>query len=192
MPILESVKALLQHPEILDLYFNQTLDRNFNAECHHEINSYDDSLNFKAFELFTLNLNSIQLVFFIDGYSNCNPLGDGRNLYKTTGVYFRIGNLPRQYQSVDYFTQLALLFYDSQLKYYGYDVIMKPLIDDLKTLESTGIAIIYNNETIVLKGTISYICSDNLAGNSVGGYIESFGSNVDCKYCQINKLTLNQ
>jgi hypothetical protein len=27
-----------------------------------------------------------------------NPLGDGRNLNKTTGVYFRIGNLPRQYQ----------------------------------------------------------------------------------------------
>lgn len=167
------------HPEILDLYFNSS---NNNCEHEDEIKSYNNSLNFKSMDLFTLNLNSLQLVFFIDGYSNCNPLGDGRNLYKTTGVYFRIGNLPRQYQSVDYFTQLALLFYDSQLKYYGYDVIMKPLIEDLKILEETGIEIVYNDQNIVIKGTISYICSDNLAGNSIGGYIESFGSNVDCKY----------
>ena len=59
---------------------------------------------------------------------------------------------------------------------------MKPLIEDLKILEETGIEIVYNDQNIVIKGTISYICSDNLAGNSIGGYIESFGSNVDCKY----------
>jgi hypothetical protein len=99
-----------------------------------------------------------------------------------TTVYFRIGNLERQYQSVDYFTQLALICYDTQLKYYGYKNILAPLIEDLKTLETVGIPVTYRDEVVILKGTISYICQDNLAGNDIGGYITSFGCNVNCKY----------
>ena len=121
-------------------------------------------------------------MFFIDGYSNCNPLGPARQAYKVTTIYFRIGNLDQQYQSVDYFTQLAIICYDKQLKYYGYQTIFAPLIADLKILETDGIDVTYQNELINLKGTISYICQDNLAGNEIGGYITSFGCNVDCKF----------
>ena len=64
--------------------------------------------------------------------------------------------------------------------------IMKPLIDDLKTLETEGVDVSYNGDNFKLKGTITYFCSDNLAGNGVGGYIESFGCNIDCKYLKNN------
>jgi len=58
---------------------------------------------------------------------------------------------------------------------------MKPLLHDLKHLETIGITINYKGIERTLKGTISYICQDNQAGNSIGGFIESFGSNIDCK-----------
>jgi len=123
----------------------------------------------------------LQLVFFIDGYSNCNPLGPARQAFKVTTIYFRIGNLDKQYLSADYFTQLALICYDKQLKYYGYSTILAPLLNDLKVLETEGIEVIYQDKKIILKGSISFICQDNLAGNEIGGYITSFGCNVDCK-----------
>ena len=65
---------------------------------------------------------------------------------------------------------------------------MKPLLHELKHLETIGITINYKGIERTLKGTISYICQDNLAGNSIGGFIESFGSNIDCNSL---KLTLN-
>jgi hypothetical protein len=55
------------------------------------------------------------------------------------------------------------------------------LLDDLKILENEGINVVYKARTINLKGTISYIAQDNLASNGIGGFIESFGSNVSCK-----------
>jgi len=100
---------------------------------------------------------------------------------KVTTIYFRIGNLDKQYLSADYFTQLALICYDKQLKYYGYSTILAPLLNDLKVLETEGIEVIYQDKKIILKGSISFICQDNLAGNEIGGYITSFGCNVDCK-----------
>ena len=54
----------LQHPEILDLYIKSTTDKNKNFGSEFEINSYNDSLNFKSLDLFTVNMNSIQLVFY--------------------------------------------------------------------------------------------------------------------------------
>jgi len=179
VPILKTISTLLKHPDIVEAYFK-------NIPTHFddiEIKSYYNSQVFKTkyIDLLVLTINGIQLVFFIDGYSNTNPLADARRNYKTTGVYFRIGNLPKQYQSVDYFTQLAIIVYDSQLKYYGYDKIFKQLIDDLLILERKGLDVEYKGEIINLKGTISLIAQDNLAGNGIGGFVESFGSNMHCK-----------
>jgi hypothetical protein len=148
VPILKSITSLMQHPDIVDAYF-KSIPNNFNSNG---IRSFYNSQVFKRnyIDLCHLTINGLQLVFFIDGYSNTNPLADARRNYKVTGVYFRIGNLPKQYQSVDYFTQLAILVYDSQLKYYGYDKIFKCLIDDLVILETEGINVNY-------KGIILYL-----------------------------------
>ena len=108
--ILNTLNALFKHQEIIEAYFksiptyleNNNLIRNF----------YDSNL-FKKNDLFSLNINGIQLTFFIDGYSNTNPLADARHTYKVTGIYFRIGNLPKEYQSLDYATQLGILVYDT-------------------------------------------------------------------------------
>ena len=63
----------------------------------------------------------------------------------------------------------------------GYDKIFETLIKDLTVLENEGINVEYKSKLVNLKGTISFICQDNLAGNSIGGFVESFGCNVGCK-----------
>ena len=77
---------------------------------------------------------------------------------------------------------MPILFYDSQLKYYGSVVIFKCLLKDLKILETSGIDVCYNDQTINLKDTTSMICQDNLAENGTSGFIESFGCNMSFKY----------
>ena len=56
---------------------------------------------------------------------------------------------------------------------YGYDLILKELVDDLLILETDGIFI--NNEKI--KGSVTYLVADSLGANSICGLIESFSSN---------------
>lgn len=70
------------------------------------------------------------------------------------------------------FTQLALLFDNEFVVKYGYSKLLKCLIDDLRTLETTGITIDNKN----IKGGIIYFCADNLGANSACGLIESFSS----------------
>lgn len=64
-------------------------------------------------------------------------------------------------------------------------MIFEDLINELKLLETNGFEIEKNNETLRLKGTISYIVADNLAANNLAGLVESFGCKVNgfCRFC---------
>ena len=63
------------------------------------------------------------------------------------------------------------------------ETFFKPIMDDLKLLETTGIDVQLDGKTIKLYGTISYFVADNLAANGVSGMVESFSAN-----CKILKL----
>lgn len=91
----------------------------------------------------------------------------------------RIGNLDERYQSLDFLTQLAILVKRKDVKEYGLEMIFKPILDDLKLLETNGIEVELNGKKIQLFGTISYFVADNLAANGVSGLVESFSAN--CK-----------
>ncbi len=73
-------------------------------------------------------------------------------------------------------TQLLILIRKSYVNKFGYEKIIYPLKQDLLKLETDGIEISYNNQIIKLRGTISFLVSDNLAANSLAGLIESFGA----------------
>ena len=51
-----------------------------------------------------------------------------------------------------YLIKTAITAFDAQIKFYGYDHILKPLLHDLKLLETEGIVIKYKNEDILLRG----------------------------------------
>jgi hypothetical protein len=76
---------------------------------------------------------------------------------------------------------LALIVDRSCIEKYGYDLVLKPMLDDLKILEGNGIDVSFMGELKNITGTISFVISDNLAANSLAGLVESFGPNVSGK-----------
>lgn len=74
------------------------------------------------------------------------------------------------------------------LKKYGYQVIYKPLIDDLKKLEK-GIWINYPERRFVKCGVLLH-AGDNLESVSVGGFSMSFSSRDICRFCHIQHSEL--
>jgi hypothetical protein len=87
---------------------------------------------FKSNQLFRDHENAVQIVLFVDDYDTSNPLGDLRNEKKLTGIYYKIGNFDQSFKSVDYFTQLAIICEAKYIKKYGFNKVLKPLIEDLK------------------------------------------------------------
>jgi hypothetical protein len=77
------------------------------------------------------------------------------------------------------------------VKQYGLERILKPLIDDMKTLETEGIMIKFAGMDTVLKGSIATISADNLASHQIGGFRQTFSSGKICRYCLADYETLN-
>ena len=102
IPILKTLTALFKHPDIIQAYFDSIENQK------PELNIFYQSQSFKKNELFQINFGAIQLKFFVDGYSNCNPLAHARKKFKVTPAAFKIGNLHRRFHSVDYFTQVLI------------------------------------------------------------------------------------
>lgn len=95
----------------------------------------------------------------------CNPLGTSRKLYKITAVYWVVLNLPATFRSSVTSIQLALLGKSSDIKQFGYQKFLEPLLKDLRCLEQEG---------NFVKSTVYCVCADNLGAHGLAGFSESF------------------
>ena len=80
---------------------------------------------------------------------------------------------------------LVALFHAEDVKKYGFDPILQPLIDDIKVLESHGINLPFSSEKV--HGTICQITGDNLGMHGILGFVESFSGRYFCRLCLIEK-----
>ena len=78
--------------------------------------------------------------------------------------------------------QLVMLVRELDLKYFGQDAVFRPLLNDLKKLETTGVPV----ENEFVQGTIAMFLGDNLGSHSIGGFLENFSACVHvCRFCMI-------
>lgn len=77
------------------------------------------------------------------------------------------------------------LFHTEDVKKYGFETILQPLIDDIKILESDGIDLPFSSEKVY--GTICQITGDNLGMHGIMGFTESFSGRHFCRLCLIEK-----
>lgn len=122
---------------------------------------------------------------YIDDFEVCNPLGTSRKLHKITAVYWVVLNLPAKFRSSLTSIQLALLGKSVDVKQYGYEKFLEPLINDIKCLEQEGIFVEVLDQFI--KGTVFCVCADNLGAHSLAGFYESFTVEKFCRFCLISK-----
>ena len=80
--------------------------------------------------------------------------------------------------------QLLLIAKSTAAKKYGVDLLLQPLIDDIKHLESIGMTINFHNQNLHFFDTVALVISDNLAAHWLSGFQENFSTvKRVCRFC---------
>lgn len=88
------------------------------------------------------------------------------------------------------FLHLALLCRSEDVRTYGYEKVLGPLLRDLVTLESQGIFIAHLGDFV--KGTIQCVIADNLGAHGIAGFTENFVGEYSCRFCLAQKSEIQQ
>ena len=75
--------------------------------------------------------------------------------------------------------------------YIGYQIFFEPLINDSLILKKGIIVKLNNNRDFKFKVFLSFISSDNLSANTIGGFQASFSVGHFCRCCDIDFKEMN-
>lgn len=174
--IIKSIQCLFQNSSFYESYFkNEHVCRNdyFQKYCCGQ--------NFKSNNLYLKHPDALQLQIYYDDFELCNPLGSKRKIHKLGAIYLNIKNLPaKTYSNLNNMILVALFKTVDIKQSLSYDSFLRPLIDELKILETEGILI--NGEKRIF-GTLTSLSHDNLAANQLLGFVGSFRSTHFCRFC---------
>lgn len=116
------------------------------------------------------------------------PLVHHGKKHKICALYWVLGNLIPGCHSSLSSIHLAALIKSNDVKVYGFEKVLEPLITDLRTLEQHGIYVDKLGKT--LKGTLQCVVADNLGAHSIAGFVESFSSRHVCRFCTADRLEI--
>lgn len=171
VPLLKFLQQLFTDGHIL----NKSFDSHLVSEGRGEevvYKSFRDGLFFKENPFFSGGELRVLLNLYVDDFEVRNPLGTSRKKHKICGVYWNLSNLPPGCHSSLSSIYLALLCKSEDVRTYGYERVLEPLLKDLAILESHGIFIAQLGDCV--KGTIQCVIADNLGAHGLAGFIESF------------------
>lgn len=126
----------------------------------------------------------ISLALYIDEFEVCNPLGTSRKIHKVVAVYWVILNLPSKFRSGLTSIQLGVLGKSVDVKKFGYDRFLEPLIKDLKHVEQNGVFVEALQRSVGAK--LFCVCADNLGAHGLAGFQESFTVDKFCRFCLVS------
>jgi hypothetical protein len=150
-----------------------------------QLHTFLDGLHWKRHPLANGKVLLIRL--YVDDFEPCNALGSHRTLYKIGTIYFQFECLPSSFNAKLENMFLSLCYHTDDVKTFGWGSVLKPLIDELKVLESTGMSLKIDNVDISFKVVISCITGDNLFLNGILGFTEAFTANHPCRHCNIGR-----
>lgn len=136
------------------------------------------------------NDGALQVILFQDAFEVCNPLGSSKGKFKIVGIYMTLGNLPAYMRSKTKNFKLVALCKESDINKFGWDAILKCIIDDLLILETEGIKVFTDDNVITFKGSLLLIKGDNLGSHDLGKFVTSFNCFYFCRFCIITKEQL--
>jgi len=150
--------------------------------CSDVLEDYIDGSAYSSHPLFSKDPSAVRLHMYIDEFEVCNPIGSRKGVHKLTAIYYIIRNVHPKYWSQSSVVHLALLARTQIIKQYGLEVVLAPLIEDLKTLETQGVCVDMCGNRVVLYGSIATISADNLGSHQLGGFRLTFSSGKLCRY----------
>lgn len=190
VPLLKSLQQLFNRKDVVDKVVENhrahQSDGVTGEQCTYK--SFQDGSHFKGNGFLSGGELRILLTLYIDDFELCNPLGTSRRKHKLCGIYWTLSNLPPGSHSALSAIYLAILCKSDNVKKYGYDNVLHPLLQDVKTLEQEGIFVPLLGKCV--KGTIQVVAADNLGAHSVAGFNESFSGGYICRFCTATRAEI--
>ena len=164
VPILSTLKVLLQHEDVLGhIYENPICQGN-------TMSNYSRGSLFKKNKLLATVPNCSEIILYHDDFGVSNPLRNKFKKYKMPAFYFVLGNIPGKYRSRLKDVQLTLLFPSELTQKYRYHVLIEPLLDDIKVLESTGLYVKFEGKCQIFRGTVTMLVAAAQSRSSCLGW----------------------
>lgn len=138
VPIIEALKSILSNPHLSDMFMSSHTAK---EDVYFDMN---DGLHLKKHPLFFSKNKCIAnyyLFIFFDEFDTANPLGSKKGIHKLGGIYFTLRNFPPKLNSSLINIHLVALLHAQDIKSYGFDTILEPIVNDLKVLETDGVKV---------------------------------------------------
>ena len=124
----------------------------------------------------------LHLILYFDEFVISNPVGNKTRKYSIGAIYYAIANVRCRSSKHDIY--LGALFHAVDLKNYGWETVLSPMLNELSTLEKDGVT--YQKQTTKrnVKCVLAMVVGDNKGSHQIGGYFTSFfNTNRICRSC---------
>lgn len=187
IPITRTLESIIQNQNLRDKIENEP--NSINSES---ISSFRDTTTYKNSAFFQSYPTAIRINLYYDDIEICNPIGSRSSFHKLAMFYFTIQNFPLQMNSALNNIYTLAICYKSDIKKYGFEAILKPLVEDLKMLESEAGLLIYLDEstTYTIRAALVSFTGDTLAAHEILGHMGP-SCKYFCRICQISRLQLH-
>lgn len=186
VPITEVLSNYCLHEDIFDEnQANDYLERDPDY-----LSDYTDGTCFKEHPLFKVNPHALRLHFYEDEFEVVNPLGSKKTKHKLCAFYYSVGNL--KHRSKLKHIHLALLVRQTFVKSCGLATILKPMLDDLKKLESEGFVVTVGGIEKTFHAALATFSADNLSAHMLAGFTMSFNAGRVCRYCMATQEEIKE
>ncbi|KAE8741005.1 hypothetical protein FOCC_FOCC013474 [Frankliniella occidentalis] len=184
-PILSYIEKLVEHPD-----FEKVTDSSLFDPDENVLDSFSKGERFKKSAFFRKHPRALRLQLYFDEFDPCDAIASKAGLHKIGEFYLTFENIHSRYSSNLDFICLVALCNANTTKDVGFDVVMKPILKDLKKLEK-GIRLRSGN---VIHGSLISVIGDNLGIHGVCGFKEGFTAFRTCHHCmadpdQLHSLT---
>ena len=115
----------------------------------------------------------LQIIAYYDELELCNPLGAYVKKHKLGVVTFSLGNIHPQYSSTLRTISLVALATVPVIEKNGIDEVLRPFVNDLNTLYTSGINVDVDGVCYTFKGCLLTFLGDTLALHEIGGFKHS-------------------
>lgn len=128
--------------------------------------------------------NTLYLAISYDDFEVANPLGSAAGVHKLAALHFSLLNVPVEHRSKVDSIHLLVLSLSSVVAEYGWSVVLKRLLDDLKELYTTGMKVNMHGKMVTVYAELLFLPCDNLAVHNIAGFVANFSSaKHPCRFC---------
>ncbi|KAB0804367.1 hypothetical protein PPYR_01337 [Photinus pyralis] len=132
VPILSTLTSLLTCEQYFNLFEQHSTNLTSNDVY---INDIKDGVYIKNHNFFK-NPCNLRIILYYDDFETTNPLGSKTGAHKIGAFYFSITNIPSYLNSQLSHIHLLALCYSSDIKQFGINAILEPIVNDIKVLET--------------------------------------------------------